>query len=60
MEKKMNPNFPYYQKKCELLQMFAIPYIGQYSNDYYNFLPPLIMRGIAALLLILYCFPCYK
>ena len=42
MEKKINPNFPYYQKKCELLQMFAIPYIGQYSNDYYNFLTPFL------------------
>ena len=35
---EINNDFPLYEKKCELLHMFSIPYIGQYLDEYYNFL----------------------
>ena len=40
---EINNDFPLYEKKCELLHMFSIPYIGQFSDEYYNFLTPFLI-----------------
>ena len=34
--------FPEYENICQLLQMHAIPYIGKYEDDGYNFLYPIL------------------
>ena len=34
--------FPEYENICQLLQMHAIPYIGKYEDDGYNFLCPIL------------------
>ena len=38
----INTKFPEYRNICELLHMYAIPYIGKYADDGYSFLYPIL------------------
>ena len=40
--KSIERDFPEYDNICKLLQMHAIPYIGKYEDDGYNFLYPIL------------------